>query len=79
MPLVHIDLLKGREPEAIEAMMSAVANAIATSLPAGIDSIRVIVNEMEPHQYSVGGQPWPVVAAERAAAAAEAERAEAGS
>lgn len=76
MPLVHIDMLKGREPAAIEAMTTAVAEAVATSLPAKIESIRVIVNEMEPHQYSVGGKSWPVVAAERAAAA-EGEKAQA--
>ena len=57
-------------------MTSAVAAAIAESLPAKIESVRVIVNEMEPHQYSVGGKSWPIVAAERAAAAAEAEAAE---
>ena len=78
MPLVNINLTKGRSPEQIEAMTTAVAHAIADSLPAPIESVRIMVNEMEHHQYSVGGKPWPVVVADRAAAAAEANQAEAG-
>ena len=66
MPIVHIDLVEGRPPERIEAMIRAVSDAMATSLDAPIDSVRVVVNEMSPHQFGVGGRPWPEVAAERA-------------
>ena len=77
MPLVQINLTKGRSAEQIQAMTTAVANAIAESLPAPIETVRVMVNEMEHHQYSVGGKPWPKVVAERAAAAAaQAEKTE---
>ncbi|MCA1737157.1 MAG: tautomerase family protein [Actinobacteria bacterium] len=48
--------------------MTAVSEAISTSLEAPLDSIRIMVYEMEPHQYGVGGKPWSVVKAERAAA-----------
>lgn len=65
MPLVHIDLLKGRPPEKIEKMIVAVSAAIADSLDAPIETVRVIVNEMEPHQYGVGGRAWPEVLEER--------------
>jgi phenylpyruvate tautomerase PptA (4-oxalocrotonate tautomerase family) len=27
--------------------------------------VRVVVNEMQPHQYGVGGKPWPQVLQER--------------
>ena len=66
MPIVHIDLVEGRPPERIEAMIRAVSEAMATSLDAPIGSVRVVVNEMAPHQFGVGGRPWPEVAAERA-------------
>jgi 4-oxalocrotonate tautomerase len=65
MPLVHIDLLEGRPPERIERMIAEVSEAIATSLDTSIDAVRVIVNEMKPHQYGVGGKAWPVVLEER--------------
>ena len=65
MPLVHIDMMEGREPEQIEKMVVAVSEAVSTSLGAPIASVRVIVNEMKPHQYGVGGKPWPLVVEER--------------
>lgn len=65
MPLVHIDLTKGRPKEKIEDMIRAVSQAIATSLDSPVGSVRVVVNEMEHYQYGVGGKPWPEVVAER--------------
>jgi 4-oxalocrotonate tautomerase family enzyme len=69
MPVVHIDLMTGRPQAAIADMMGEVAAAIARTLDAPIESVRIVVNEMAPHQYSVGGKPWPVVLEERRAAA----------
>ena len=66
MPIVHVDLLEGRPPDRIEAMIREVSQAIAHSLDAPIESVRVIVNEMQEHQYGVGGQPWPEVRRARA-------------
>ncbi len=68
MPIVHVDLMTGRPPEKIESMIRAVSEAVSASLDAPIDTVRVIVNEMQPHQYGVGGRPWPEVLAERQAA-----------
>ena len=65
MPIVKIDLLEGRPIEKIETMISAVSEAVASSLDAQIDTVRVIVNEMKPHQYGVGGKAWPLVVQER--------------
>jgi 4-oxalocrotonate tautomerase len=68
MPLVYINLMEGRPPEKIEKMITAVSDAISTSLEAPLDTIRVMVYEMQPHQYGVGGKPWRAVKAEREAA-----------
>jgi len=68
MPIVQINLVKGRPAEKIEKMITAVSDAISSSLDAPLSSVRVIVNELEDHQYGVGGKPWNVVRAERAAA-----------
>lgn len=67
MPLVYINLMEGRPAERIEKMITAVSEAIATSLEAPLETIRVMVHEMQPHQYGVGGKPWTVVKAEREA------------
>lgn len=65
MPLVHIDLMEGRPQERIERMIATVSQAIAVTLDAPIESVRIVVNEMKPHQYGVGGKAWPVVLEER--------------
>jgi len=69
MPLVSINIMEGRPPEKIEKMITAVSEAIADSLEAPIASVRIMVNEMQEHQYGVGGKPWRVVREERARAA----------
>ena len=69
MPIVHVNLMEGRPPEKIEKMIVAVSEAIATTLEAPIESVRVMVHEMETHQYGIGGKPWRVVKEERARAA----------
>jgi 4-oxalocrotonate tautomerase len=69
MPLVNINMMEGRPKEKIEDMIKAVSHAIADSLDAPLETVRVMVNEMEPHQYGIGGKPISVVRAEREAAA----------
>lgn len=66
MPLVYVNMMKGRTPEQIEGMIGAMSQAIADSLDAPLDSVRVMVNEMDDHQYGVGGKPMRVIRAERA-------------
>ncbi|MGL5818739.1 MAG: 2-hydroxymuconate tautomerase [Phycicoccus sp.] len=74
MPIVTIALMKGRPPEAIEAMTRAVSRAIADALDAPIETVRVMVHEMDEHQYAVGGRPISEVKAERTRLAAAQER-----
>ena len=71
MPIVQINLMEGRPPEKIAKMIRSVSEAVSTSLDAPIGAVRVIVNEMEQHQYGVGGKPWPEVVEERRAAQEE--------
>lgn len=70
MPIVQINLVEGRTPEQLASMIDGVSHAIADALDAPIATVRIMVNEMQPHQYGVGGDPWPVVLAHREAAAA---------
>ncbi len=71
MPIVQVNMVEGRSEEQIAAMIRGVSRAIADSLDAPIEAVRVIVYEMAEHQYGVGGQPWPDVRAARAAASQE--------
>ena len=71
MPLVHIDLMTGRSDDAIAAMMREVSQAISRTLDAPLGSVRVVVNQMQPTEYAVGGKAWPQVVEERRAAAGD--------
>lgn len=71
MPIVTITLMKGRPPEKIQDMTRAVSRAIADAIDAPIETVRVMVTEMEEHQYAVGGRPIAEVKAERVSAARE--------
>lgn len=75
MPLVYINIMEGRPKEKIEKMISGVSHAIADALEADINTVRIMVNEMQDHQYGVGGKTMNVVRAERAAAAGRTEEA----
>lgn len=70
MPIVSINLMEGRPPEKIEAMITGVSQAIVDAIDAPAETVRVMVNEMQQHQYGVGGRPIRVVKAQRAAEAA---------
>ncbi|WP_228500178.1 tautomerase family protein [Nocardioides agariphilus] len=71
MPIVTISLMRGRDPEKIQDMIRGVSRAIADALDdAPIETVRVMVHEMEDHQYGVGGVAIAEVKAERARRAA---------
>ncbi|MGJ9458717.1 4-oxalocrotonate tautomerase [Oceanobacillus sp. CF4.6] len=56
MPLINIQVLEGRSPEKIEALMKNVSNTVSESLDAPIENVRVIVNEVPKTHWSVGGK-----------------------
>lgn len=55
MPLVHIDLLAGRTPEQLKALVKDVTDAIAKDANVPAERIHIVLNEMQPEHYSVGG------------------------
>ena len=71
MPIVTVNLVEGRSPEQIERMIAEVSDALARSLDAPIETVRIMVNEMAPHGFGIAGRPARVVMAERRAAAAQ--------
>jgi 4-oxalocrotonate tautomerase len=54
MPLVQVTMREGRPPEKIRKMISAVTAAVAESLDAPLESIRVIVTEVPATHWAAG-------------------------
>ena len=61
MPLIEIHLLEGRTDEQKKALLTAVTDAVHTSIGAPMESIRVWVQEFSPKEYMMAG----VLAADR--------------
>ncbi|CUS26198.1 4-oxalocrotonate tautomerase family protein [Paucilactobacillus oligofermentans DSM 15707 = LMG 22743] len=55
MPLVHIDLVAGRTPEQLKGLVKDVTAAIAKNAVVPEERVHIVLNEMQPDHYSVGG------------------------
>lgn len=55
MPIANIQILEGRAPEDKQALIRAVTAAIADTLQAKPDSIRVILQEVPREHWGIGG------------------------
>ncbi|UJL45594.1 4-oxalocrotonate tautomerase [Virgibacillus sp. NKC19-16] len=55
MPLINVEIMEGRPPEKIEAMMKNVTEAVSESLDAPKENVRVIVHEVPKTHWSIGG------------------------
>jgi 4-oxalocrotonate tautomerase len=73
MPIVTVNMMEGRSQEKIAQVIAAMSEAISASLEAEINSVRIIVNEVQPHQFGVAGKTFDTVLDERAAAASSLE------
>lgn len=54
MPIVQITLVRGREQHMIEECVRRVATTVADTLRAPLQTVRVMVNEVEPNHFAVG-------------------------
>jgi 4-oxalocrotonate tautomerase len=57
MPIVEITLMEGRSPEQKKTLMKAVTEAVVSSVGAPVESVRVILREIPPAHFAVGGIP----------------------
>jgi 4-oxalocrotonate tautomerase len=57
MPLVQVTMMEGRTPEQKGALHREVAAAVHRSVGAPLDAIRVVIHEVPPAHWSVGGVP----------------------
>jgi len=57
MPFVRIDVLAGRPPALLERLIETVSETVAQTLDVPIERVRVLVNEVPPHHWGIGGVP----------------------
>ncbi|MCD8904993.1 4-oxalocrotonate tautomerase [Staphylococcus chromogenes] len=55
MPIITVQLLEGRTDEQLKALVAEVTDAVEKTTHAQRDAISVIIEEMKPQHYGVGG------------------------
>ena len=55
MPIAHLQILQGREAPLKAALIRAVTAAIVDSLKVKPESVRVIITEVPPEHWGIGG------------------------
>jgi 4-oxalocrotonate tautomerase len=56
MPLIQINMAKGRNDDQKRALLTAVTEAVHSSIGAPVASIRVWIAEFEPTEYMAAGE-----------------------
>ena len=56
MPLIQVNLASGRTDEQKRALLTAITDAVQTSIGAPLESIRVWIAEFEPTEYMQAGE-----------------------
>ena len=56
MPIVRIELLLGRTPAMKEELIVRVTDAVVTTLGVDPEQVRVLLYELPPEHWAVGGQ-----------------------
>ena len=60
MPVVRIDLWKGRDKEKKKELIKKVTSAVADAIGCPIEAVQVIINEVEKDNWGIGGVPASV-------------------
>jgi 4-oxalocrotonate tautomerase len=56
MPIVRVELLEGRSPETKAALIRRLTEAIVDTLGAQPSQVRVLLHDVPPENWGVGGQ-----------------------
>ena len=56
MPIVRIELLQGRAPKVKNELIARVTDAVVTTLGVDPEQVRVLLYELPPEHWAVGGQ-----------------------
>ena len=55
MPIIQVNLMEGRTVAQKRAMIAAVTDAVVDSLGVRADSVRIIINELQPEHFALAG------------------------
>jgi len=55
MPVVRIDLWKGREKETKKELIEKVTSVVADVIGCPIEAVQIIINEVEKDNWGIGG------------------------
>lgn len=55
MPIIQIHLLEGRSTAQKRAMIAEVTQAVVRTLGVHADSVRILIDEMQPEHFAVSG------------------------
>lgn len=56
MPIIQLNLAKGRSVEQRAAAMAAITDAVVSSLDVRPEQVRIQINEVNPENFSIGGK-----------------------
>lgn len=56
MPFVDVTMVEGRDPEALQALVTALTDAVVDSIGAPRDAVRVVIREVPATHWAAGGR-----------------------
>lgn len=56
MPIAHLYIIEGREPELKRVLIEKVTDALCEALGARRESVRVLIQEVPKEHWGIGGQ-----------------------
>ncbi len=59
MPIIQVSILSGRPAAMKQTLLRSLAEATSTSLGVPLSAVRVILTEVAPEYWTVGGEPLP--------------------
>lgn len=57
MPIIQVQVIKGRSDEQLSNLMESLTNAAAESLDVKKEKVRVLIQEVPNKHWGVGGKP----------------------
>jgi 4-oxalocrotonate tautomerase len=56
MPVIHVNVLRGRSAEVLRTLAAGLTQATVEALGVRPEQVRVLVHEVEPQHWFVGGE-----------------------
>lgn len=60
MPFVRIDLVRGRDKAVLMRLVEEVSQVVARTLDTPVERVRVLISEVDPDLWGIGGVPYSV-------------------